>query len=207
MECAVVSLNYIECKKPLGFAEKFNDTVRKRIFRLLEADFELSKDINSAIDAFLGDYEFNKKIYPEMASYELSLWDTISFENKKIVCLKSSAYKFTAGAHGYASTSYFNFKPSGDCYTLDELFTDKGNFIKTAERYFRESQNITGKSINDYGFWFEDDVFNLPQNIGFEKDSLVLHYNSYEIAPYAMGETIVKIPTKEVKQYISIFNQ
>lgn len=206
-DCAVVSLNYIECKRPLGFAEKFNDTIRKRIFRILGADFELSKDIDTAINDFLEDYEFNKKIYPKMPPYEVNLWDTISFENKHLVCLKSNVYKFTAGAHGYASTSYFNFKPSGECYSPQELFTDKNNFIKVAERYFRKSQNIEGVSINDNGYWFEDDVFDLPQNIGFVKDTLILHYNPYEIAPYATGETIVKIPVKEVKQYISIFNQ
>lgn len=207
-DCAVVSLNYIESKKPLAFAEKFNDTIHRRIFQILGSDYNLSKDIDVAIDEFLENYLHDKKTYPEMTTaYEVSIWDTIVYQSDYLICLKSNIYEFTGGAHGYSSTEFLNFKPSGDCYSNDELFTQKDSIVKIAEKYFRKSQQIQGNSINENGFWFEDDIFELPQNIGFTKDSLLLYYNPYEIAPYAFGSTEIKIPLKEVRHWISIYNK
>lgn len=205
--CAVVSLNYIEFKRPLAFAEKFNDTIHKRIFQVLDSDFELSKDINVAVNDFLENYILDKKLFPDMSMpYEVNLWDTILHQNDELICLKSNIYEYTGGAHGYTSTTFLNFKPSGDCYSVDELFNPKDSIVAIAEKYFRESQKITENSINKNGFWFENDKFALPQNIGFTKDSLILHYNPYEIAPYSFGSTEVKIPIKEIKNWIKIYN-
>ena len=97
-----------------------------------------------------------------------------------------------------------NFKPNGTPYTLEELFSDNEKVVELAEKYFRETYNITQEQgLKEEGFLFENDIFTLPKNIGFSEKFLILIYNPYEIAPYSTGTLEVKIPLSEVTPWLS----
>ena len=49
-------------------------------------------------------------------------------------------------------------------------------------------------SYQDAGFDFLGENFILPANYAFKGDSILLHYNHYEIAPYAAGQFDVAVP-------------
>ena len=51
---------------------------------------------------------------------------------------------------------------------------------------------------------FEDEKFQLPQNIFFTDKGLLLYYNSYEIASYADGPKELLFSYKEVNDYLLI---
>src|SRR5699024_6981998 len=83
------------------------------------------------------------------------------------------------GAHGYGATIFFNFDPrTGQRYDHYDLFT--AEFTRYVEGVFRQQQQIPPDApINSTGFWFENDQFHLPINIGFEKDQVLMVYNPY----------------------------
>ena len=174
-DCAEVSINYLNCKKPSEFAQ------------------------------FMNSYKSDNERYGPVPPYQIQVADSIFFQNDKIITLASYAYEYSGGVHGIGNTTFFNFKPSGECYTNDELFIDREKITQIAEKYFREQIQIKeGQSYSDNGFWFDDDEFQLSQNIGFKGDDMILYYNPYEIAPYSLGSFEIHIPIKEVKEWINI---
>jgi hypothetical protein len=50
-------------------------------------------------------------------------------------------------------------------------------------------------------FFFGKD-FVLPENIGYNEEGLLLLYNTYEIASYAMGITEFTIPYSEINNLL-----
>ena len=75
-----------------------------------------------------------------------------------------------------------------------------------AEKKFRAKYKIpANKSINATGLMFENEKFNLPENIFYTDDGLLLYYNSYEAASYADGPKELLLPYKEVNDYL-VFN-
>jgi hypothetical protein len=47
--------------------------------------------------------------------------------------------------------------------------------------------------------------FFLPTAIGYEIDSLVLFYNTYEIGPYVMGTTEIKIAKQNLQGVVNLY--
>ena len=81
----------------------------------------------------------------------------------------------------------------------------RDRFTAFAEKKFRSEQNIAkDQSINENGFWFENDTFYLPESVGFTQDSLIFVYNQYDIASYADGPIELKIAMKEAEPFLSI---
>ena len=46
--------------------------------------------------------------------------------------------------------------------------------------------------------------FQLPKNIGYSDDGLVLLYNVYEVASFEQGYTEFVIPFDEIKSYLKV---
>ena len=121
-----------------------------------------------------------------------------------MVSLQRSGSEYLGGAHPIDWITYWNFKPTGEVYTQEDLFTDKRKILDLAEKYFRKTFNLSeNQELKDGGFVFQNDIFALPKNIGFDKDNLILLYNPYEIAPYSTGIMEVKIPLNEVIPWLS----
>ncbi|MEC5164554.1 hypothetical protein RCH18_000270 [Flavobacterium sp. PL11] len=51
---------------------------------------------------------------------------------------------------------------------------------------------------------FENERFQLPQNIFFTDTGLLLYYNIYEIASYADGATEMLFPYTEVNEFLNL---
>ena len=115
-------------------------------------------------------------------------------------------YTMTGGAHGNANKISLLFDPlTGNKLSLNNVIKDVPGFTALAETDFRENLKIPAdKSINSTMFTFTDDKFALPGNIFFMKDSLLLHYNPYEIGPYAIGVTEVTIPYTAAQPYMAV---
>ena len=63
------------------------------------------------------------------------------------------------------------------------LLKDADAFTVFAESAFRKQYGISSDApINSTGFMFEDNQFQLPQNMGLTPQGMVLHYNPYEAA-------------------------
>lgn len=207
-DCLSINLNYLICKKPNKFASNFNKEIESQVVNfLLSNQIDSLKNveitIEESLEAFMKDYNNLHQYFPDISAYELILNDSISFENEKMISLVSSRYSYTGGAHGISSKVFLNFDLSnGEVIENEDLFTDLPQVLKIAENHFKKQQNISAESLNEKGFWFEDDTFHLPENLGVVGENLVLYYNPYEIAPYIEGTFELKIPIEQVKKYL-----
>ena len=209
LPCPIIDIDY-----PIALGE---DQVSLAISgglenRIIES-FQINPDrpkagsVEEAIAQFTEGYRSDKAEFPDMnAQYEVSIILEESYRNEKLICFRQGDFKYTGGAHGNGVTLYQYFDlQSGREFDFDDLIADKEGLATVAEEKFRAKFNIgPSESINSPGFWFEEELFALPETFGLEGDQLMLVYNTYEIASYADGTVEVAIPISEVSDYLNL---
>jgi hypothetical protein len=166
--------------------------------------------IPDAAERFALDYRNDKEEFPDMSGvYELTVDVSQTYDVNGLWCLKMENYKYTGGAHGNGSTSYLLFDTELDeAVDFDQLIEDQAGFMALAEKTFRSQQGIEyGVPINETGYWFENDQFQLARSIGLENDRVVMVYNPYEIASYADGAIVVEIPLTSATSFLALKNK
>lgn len=207
--CLNISLNYLHCKGGSEFAKNFNSEIESQVANfLLSNEDTLQVDdisIEKALENFMSDYNTIHEHFPDIPAYELILSDSIMWQNDKMLTLISNRYSFTGGAQPVQSKVFTHFAlDDGSVITNENLFTDEEKIAQIAEKYVREAQaESTIKALDDKGFWFEDNEFRLPKNIGVAADGLILFYEPFEIASYMNTSFEVKIPMKEIEAYLA----
>jgi hypothetical protein len=187
-------------------SKKINRKIEEHIIQLI--DYQEEKNFNSLEDLsekFIDDYETSAREFPEFdIPWEASVEGRISHRSPDLISIEFDLALFTGGAHGYTSVSYLNFdSKTGDQLLTKDIFEDE--FKSYAEKLFRQKNDIPeDQPINSTGLFFENDSFQLPQNIGFSKNKVILRYNAYEVASYAEGGIQLEIPMKDVEEFIKI---
>lgn len=209
LPCSKINISYLKIDGNNNVALTINNEIEKNIIASLFLGDEASptaKNIEQASEQFVNAYRDHKNEFEFNLDYEANINATIIYENDALLCVQYDSYLFTGGAHGYGATRFLNFNPkTGEIFNFNELVTNEKLFTKTVEEYFRKEYNLLGEqSINANGFWFDDDVFYLPETMGFNATHLLLQYNPYEIGSYAEGPIHLKIPLKEIQPYLNI---
>ncbi|TBN00213.1 DUF4163 domain-containing protein [Hyunsoonleella flava] len=154
--------------------------------------------LSEQIDAF--NTEFNNFIKDFPAStltWEAQIDGEVMYQSDVVISIAITSYMNTGGAHGNTAISFLNFDTtSGKQIANEALFTDIKAFKNLAKRFF--DAEVTDKTV-----LFEPDAFNLPANIGFSEEGVILLYNPYEIAPYATGIIEFTIPFEKAKDYLT----
>ncbi len=191
IDCAVVqiSLPSILTRHPL--AQKINDGIEKSAAIILHTDASLLPiSLEEAVRDFNAEFQTIQEEFPEeTVPYEASIAGQVSYQNEHIISIVMDSYLFSGGAHGYNNTSFININTqTGEKIVNSNLFKDSLNFQNHVEKIFRKQYKIPEKDpINSTGFFFDQDVFVLPEAIGFTKKEIILYYNQYEISSYAEG--------------------
>lgn len=203
--CSIISLDLPIAKGPEEVAEKINSRIREHVFSLAN-----SEDPYEALtyEEFAKEFIANKQRieaeFGETVPWRAIVTGSVISERENLTSIAVVSEIFTGGAHGYGSTSFFNFDPdTGASYEHSDIFTD--DFSGFAENAFRERFDIPqGEPINSTGFWFEDEAFHLPINIGIDEEKVILIYNSYEVASYAEGDFRLEFPLEDVEPYLKL---
>ncbi|RMB59087.1 DUF3298 domain-containing protein [Dokdonia sinensis] len=205
-QCPTLFLDYFELTSPKSLTETVNLTIKKQFISQLVIDGQQSETIQQAAEVYLNN---SQTAYPEdsimSAQHELEMILTPTYTSDEVLSIQTNFYQFSGGAHGYGGVLFQNFNvKTGAEMTIPELFKDVEAFTAFAKAEFRTQQEIPdGASINSTGFMFEDDVFALPENIGFTDEGMVLYYNSYEVSAYADGAQEIIIPWETAEAYLS----
>ena len=206
--CPTIKINIPKAMEEAAIDTAINTAIREEIITQLNFDDVANiNTIEKAIASFKNGYIELKGKFPEEATkWEASVEGEITYEDKHVISIALHSYLFTGGAHGYSSTKFLTFnKMKGLELETWELFNPDFEFKKFAEIKFKIQENIPqDSSINSTGFMFEEDAYNLPDNIGYTKEGIQLLYNQYEIASYADGPIILTIPYNEAKKYLRI---
>ncbi|MGB5653221.1 MAG: DUF3298 domain-containing protein [Robiginitalea sp.] len=199
--CPKVRISIPEAEDNTKLGKSVNRAVREEIIELLDfAEDKTVVDIPGAIEAFTMGFRNLQNEFPEeLTGWEASVTGTKSYEDPSLLTLHMETYIFTGGAHGYGATRYLNFdKKTGAELSGTELLNDPEAFSEFAEKAFRKTYDIPEEApINSTGFMFAENRFTLPENIGLAAEGIVLHYNPYEVASYADGALILKIPMEQ----------
>ena len=74
---------------------------------------------------------------------------------------------------------------------------------KLGEDQFRLVRDLSqDEDLGEAGFWFDDNKFSLNDNFALTEDGIRFFYNSYEIAPYALGTTDITISYDSIKNLL-----
>ena len=164
-------------------------------------DVESTEDltIEQAIEKLNKSFEDVKK---EFSTYGTGWQSNIStrelYRSDSILVLEIGSMTYFGGAHPNHNLRYYNFnRKAGNMMQLSTFVDDLDEFTKKAEAIFKKSYNIKeGTSYDDAGFNFLGDKYILSANYAFLSDSIRLHYNHYEIAPYASGDFEITVGIK-----------
>lgn len=189
---------------PQFTSSRWNDIVKSHVL------FEGEETAEQAAQNFLSSYnefvEDNSTMVVNAAWYK-DLFCTVTLNTPLIVSLRNKYADYTGGAHGNHYLFFSNFDIlKGEKITLNDIVdTDKQKeFTKIAERNFRITEEIDLHAPLDSPYFFDNGLFALNDNFGFERDHLVFYFNEYEIQPYSEGGTAVQIPYSEISQQLNI---
>ncbi len=187
-------------------AETINTAINEEIIYTLK--FEDSIDTNTideAMRSFTESFQdFQREFNDEVIGWEAQVEGKVYYESPTILSILLNIYTYTGGAHGNGTSTFLNFDKQRNIEVENyELFSDLEGFIAFAETKFRAEKEVPKKSpINATGFMFSDNVFHLPENLGFTKEGIQLIYNPYEVASYADGLIELVIPYNEVNSFL-----
>ncbi len=158
-----------------------------------------------AMEQFVEDYWRDTSEFPDINEYEASIAVEETFRCAEFATIALHQYTYIGGAHGYGSIEYLNFNiETGEILKLDQIVKDKEGLAILAEQQLRKDFEISNnESLNAERFWFENDKFHFPDNIGFEKGKLIIHYNQYEIASYADGPIDIELSLEEAAPFLN----
>lgn len=202
-DCTIISLEILEAKGPEEVAGKINRTLKNHVITTISSEENpVLTEYEELTDTFINDYKKAAESFSSEPPWEAYLNQSIYRKDTMLVSIGITTEIFSGGAHGYKNLSFLNFDPkTGEQLTWKDIFNS--DFKEHAEVLFRSKYKIPAEgNINSTGFWFENDVFHLPANIGFTDEELILVYNSYEIAPYADGDYYMEIPLEEVRPFM-----
>ena len=198
-QCPEVSLAYVEFNTPELLGKEVNKDIESLLMEQLIVEGQTASSIKEALELYLSNAQNS---YPEgsvfSAAHELQIAIDVVYSSNDVLTLQNDYYEFAGGAHGVGGVSYWNYNPkTGQKWENAALFSDLEGFKAFAKEEFIKTYGSLDK------FWFEDEVFTLPTNIGFTQEVLILFYNVYEIAPYSEGTFQLNLKRKDVEKYLS----
>ncbi|KZS38113.1 hypothetical protein AWE51_18890 [Aquimarina aggregata] len=207
-DCASLEINLLQVIDDRPICKDINKEIEKAACSILNTEEKASEEnMNDAIHQFNRSYQEISNEFPdETVPYEASIDCKLSFTCQGLISVSIDSYIFTGGAHGYSSLSFINIdSKTGKRIPNRKLLKDPSEFENYIEKVFRQNFEIPETaSINSTGFFFENETFKLPENIGFTATDIILHYNQYEISSYAEGPVVLKLDKKEISSFFAI---
>lgn len=181
----------VDIKLPM-LSYKKNINTEKRVNSLIEGQIISYKNqIEKQAKKF---YEESQKENLHFIPFEAVVDYETTFINNKLLSLPINFYSYTGGAHGITLKEAYNFDlESGDRLKLNHIFKADSNYKDIIKEFIKTSIE------ENPDVYFDDaiDVINkLNDNTPFyiTKNSLIIYYEPYEIAPYSSGIREFEIP-------------
>lgn len=210
IDCSVGNCTYVHIEIPVVSGNKeVSKLMNDSIFAFVDEIMARNSDKKTAsYDTlalnFITNYNEVSRTYPNHAvAWEANFKTNHKELSPKVYQIYWDYYIFTGGAHGLQAVKVFLFDcETGKTIPTQDLFLNFEGFKDFAETEFKKQRNISG-SLNDAGFTFANNQFQLPKNFYETTNEWILHYNPYEIAPYVQGSTIIKLPKQEVERFLN----
>lgn len=204
---ATFAINYPIAIGKKAVAENINKHIEQVITSQMNMTDTLDNDISvsEAVSLFDDEYKAFKKDFQDSSQkWEVLVDGKVIYESPELICVSLDFYTDTGGAHGNGGITYLNFNPeTGVLLSQNEIISDQAKFTEIAKKAFKDQTKPKNGDETIEDFFFGEE-FQLPSNIGFTKDGLMLLYNNYEIASYAQGITEILLPYDQVQGVLKI---
>ena len=206
--CAELKFNYPQITDASN-KEAMNQ-INQEIMNTLLAPYGEDKtfsNFDSMANDFLESFKEFKRQFPDRhQSWTIDRNISVSGVNSSVFSLTRIEFYYMGGAHPNTITSLINFNlQTGEAFELDDLFKPgfEEALNKVGEKIFTEKQKLKpDENLNDAGYWFDNNHFELNDNFLIKKKGLLFIFNPYEVAAYVYGAIEVFIPYKEIKDLI-----
>jgi hypothetical protein len=204
---AVITINYPKAIGTKTVTEKINEQIEHVIANEMNmADTpENNISVSQAVSQFDDEYKTFKKDFQDTnQQWEVNVEGKVFYQSAEVISISLQSYIDTCGAHGNTRITYLNFNPeTGALLKQNDIISNLSEFKKIAEKAFREQTKPKDNDETIEDFFFGEE-FQLPENIGFTKDGLLLLYNNYEIASYAQGVTKIVLDYDDIKGFLKV---
>ncbi|MGM0506595.1 MAG: DUF3298 domain-containing protein [Bacteroidota bacterium] len=169
---------------------------------------QLHREIEGLAHEWFDDWEqFHEEIDGYRIPWRLERAVEVVYENEELVTLHFSEFSFAGGAHPNQYDFFQSFtKPEGRRILLRDLTPDSTSWerlLDLAEEHFRYTfELLEEQDLDEAGFFFDDGRFHLTENIAFTQYGLLIHFNSYEVAPYTIGPISIELSYDELEHLI-----
>ncbi|MGB3464439.1 MAG: DUF3298 and DUF4163 domain-containing protein [Cyclobacteriaceae bacterium] len=188
-----------------------NTTIETQLKNTLYSVISEEKSPNISVEKMteliISDYNDYVEEYDDSTEkWDIDVSVVTTYQKGNLVSLSFSSEYYTGGAHPNSSIEYkiLDIKKK-QLLGLEDIVSDRKKLTATAEKLFRKQKNLTQNiNLQEEGYFFENGKFTINENIGLNQNGLVIYFNSYEIAPYAMGPSAVFIPFYEIKEILKI---
>lgn len=204
---ANIAINYPKATGTKTVAENINAHIEHVIANEMNmADTpENNISLADAVSGFDNEYKAFKKDFEDTnQQWEVKVDGNVVYESAEVICISIQSYIDTGGAHGNSRLTYLNFNPeTGNVLKQEDLISNLDAFKKIAENAFKTQTKPKNNEETIEDFFYGED-FQLPANIGFTTEGLVLLYNNYEIASYAQGTTKIVLPYDQLNGLLTV---
>jgi hypothetical protein len=158
---------------------------------------------DSVQQVFIKDYTSFVKSYPDrIHPWLVEKAITVFQQNPQWVTLQTHEFAFAGGAHPNEKKYYQLLDRNNGKKLLLNHFFDSAAIYKLyalGEPLFCEQHHIRpDQGFDQAGFWFPDNHFRLNNNFYIHEDGITFYFNTYEVAPYAIGPTTITIPANKI---------
>lgn len=191
-EDALIRFHYPHFKN-IASANKINKFIKD----------SLLGDMTKKMTVFMHLYQQERDLGGMVEVFESSNIIYITHNDKNIVGLNFSTSSETGATHSIYQKKYINFNlKTGDILKLEDIF--QKNYTQTLnqliEQDLRAKFGIKPKqSLAEFGFVLKNNQLPINSNFFITREGIGFHYNVYEIAPYAVGETSLFLTYKQLK--------
>ena len=202
--CAKVEWEYPFFEGNGGLAEGVNWQIQEHLkYHLMTDDYGF-EDISAGIDILFDGYERFRNDFPEVIQqWTIDIEGGVTFLSNQLVSMKFVNFSYTGGAHPNTVVAYLNLDltDSVSIIPYENIILDHNRLLELTEEKFRRYHEVDPQVSleNDGRFFLDNGMFFLPATVGYDKNEFVLYYNNYEIAPYVMGGTEIRIPLEDLK--------
>jgi hypothetical protein len=204
--CAYIQYEYPEFENLSG---PLKDSLPGHFSRFWSWKENESSQPDSVVKKFIADYEtYSKEAKENPIPWEVEKTIRVNNQNNKWISLTFNDFGFTGGAHSNGSVKFLMLeKETGKRLTLQDFFDSTGlkKLTRIGEKYFREARELKDQeTLEEEGFWFKNNLFELPQNFIFSENGILFVFNPYEVGPFSLGSTKFEIPAPQFVKFMKV---
>jgi hypothetical protein len=203
--CVVVDVAGLP-ELPVSIAPEARKVVESELRRSLYAPLDVETN-EPTLAGLMNELEARLKEYDEVSDapvdWNLTRTAAVLYSDSRVTSCEVTNKGYLGGAHGFNDRTLMTFdSQTGQRLGVGDVVSDRSQRMlhKVVEAEFRRARSIQpGQSLQDAGFFIlPGQELPLGENFALTNNGLEIQYNPYEVAPYALGETRVRVPREAV---------